>query len=208
MGGLNPIHRLAEWSSFRQGSWHMNVHGRTPANSSAIGRNERVSREKGREGLRLLKAGCKKVWEVVAVGRRRHPSVYSASIPRIVPVLIMQKSSEATEFSLQTFIIVCPGRGTEARRHTSTHTGTHKLSIMKGATVFGGREGLSVSVCTGRGHSRGHGRCQGGRGTIIAAPPLSSLFVASLRRERPSLPIRRSGFCLRFMSVACLLHQA
>ena len=50
--------------------------------------------------------------------------------------------------------------------------------------------------------------CQGGRGWIIAAPPLSSLFVASLRRERPSLPIRRLGFCLRFMSVACLLHQA
>ena len=34
----------------------MNVHGRTPANSSAIGRNERVSREGGRERLRLLKA--------------------------------------------------------------------------------------------------------------------------------------------------------
>ena len=151
-----------------------------------------------------LKAVQKEFWEVV--GRRR-PSVYSASIPRVL-VLIMQKSSEATGFGLQTFITVCPGRGTEARRHTSTYTGTHKLSIMNSTTVFGGREGLSVSVCTGRGHSRGHGRCQGGRGTIIAAPPLSSLFVASLRRERPSLPIRRSGFCLRFMSVACLLHQA
>jgi len=117
--------------------------------------------------------------------------------------------AEATRFGLQTFITVCPGRGTEARRHTQAHTGTHKLSIMNGATVGGRREGLSVSVCTrGRGHSRGHGRCQGGRGWIIAAPPLSSLFVASLRRERPSLPIRRLGFCLRFMSVACLLHQA
>merc|ERR1719225_1049104 len=169
-GGLNPIHRLAEWSSFRQGSWHMNVHGRTPANSSAIGRNERVSREKGREGLRLLKAACKKVWEVVAVGRRRHPSVYSASIlPYIVPVLIMQKSGEATEFSLQTFIIVCPGRGTEARRHTSTHSSRHTQALNHERSNGLG-EGLSVSVCTGRGHSRGHGRCRGGRGTIIAAP--------------------------------------
>ena len=183
----------------------MNVHGRTPANSSAIGRNERVSRERGVEALEGH--SCKKVWEVVAVGRRRHPSVYSASIPRIVPVLIMQKSSEATEFSLQTFIIVCPGRGTEARRHTSTHSSRHTQALNHERSNGLG-EGLSVSVCTGRGHSRGHGRCQGGRGTIIAAPPLSSLFVASLRRERPSLPIRRSGFCLRFMSVACLLHQA
>merc|ERR1719225_2598175 len=67
----------------------------------------------------------------------------------------MQKSSEATEFSLQTFIIVCPGRGTEARRHTSTHssTGTHKLSHERS---IGLGEGLSVSVCTGQGHSRGH----------------------------------------------------
>ena len=150
-----------------------------------------------------LKAVQKEFWEVV--GRRR-PSVYSASIPRVL-VLIMQKSSEATEFSLQTFIIVCPGRGTEARRHTSTHSSRHTQALNHERSNGLG-EGLSVSVCTGRGHSRGHGRCQGGRGTIIAAPPLSSLFVASLRRERPSLPIRRSGFCLRFMSVACLLHQA
>ena len=150
-----------------------------------------------------LKAVQKEFWEVV--GRRR-PSVYSASIPRVL-VLIMQKSGEATEFSLQTFIIVCPGRGTEARRHTSTHSSRHTQALNHERSNGLG-EGLSVSVCTGRGHSRGHGRCQGGRGTIIAAPPLSSLFVASLRRERPSLPIRRSGFCLRFMSVACLLHQA
>ena len=59
-----------------------------------------------------LKAVQKEFWEVV--GRRR-PSVYSASIPRVL-VLIMQKSSEATGFGLQTFITVCPGRGTEARR--------------------------------------------------------------------------------------------
>lgn len=104
-----------------------------------------AGRERGVEALEGH--SCKKVWEVVAVGRRRHPSVYSASIPRIVPVLIMQKSSEATEFSLQTFIIVCPGRGTEARRHTSTHssTGTHKLSIMNGPTVLG-RVSLSPFV--------------------------------------------------------------
>ena len=150
-----------------------------------------------------LKAVQKEFWEVV--GRRR-PSVYSASIPRVL-VLIMQKSSEATGFGLQTFITVCPGRGTEARRHTSTHSSRHTQALNHERSNGLG-EGLSVSVCTGRGHSRGHGRCQGGRGWIIAAPPLSSLFVASLRRERPSLPIRRLGFCLRFMSVACLLHQA
>lgn len=171
------------------------MHVSTPANTQAIGRDELEGREK---------AVQKEFGKVVAVGGRR-PSVYSASIPR---AFYSAHHAEETKFGLQTFITVCPGRGTEARRHTSTHTDTHKLSIMNSTTVFGGREGLSVSVCTGRGHSRGHGRCQGGRGWIIAAPPLSSLFVASLRRERPSLPIRRLGFCLRFMSVACLLHQA
>ena len=83
----------------------------------------------------------KEFWEVV--GRRR-PSVYSASIPRVL-VLIMQKSSEATGFGLQTFITVCPGRGTEARRHTQAHTSTHKLSIMNGPTVLG-RVSLSPFV--------------------------------------------------------------
>ena len=128
--------------------------------------------------------------------------VYSASIPRVLLLIMQRRPGSVCRHSSQS----APGG---AQRHAQAHTGTHKLSIMNGATVGGRREGLSVSVCTrGRGHSRGHGRCQGGRGWIIAAPPLSSLFVASLRRERPSLPIRRLGFCLRFMSVACLLHQA
>lgn len=194
-GRGSPIHLWAHQRSFRQACWHMWMHVSTPANTRAIGQNELRGGAEGR---------AKRVWEGGG-GRGRRPSVYSASIPR---AFYSAHHAEETKFGLQTFITVCPGRGTEARRHTSTHTGTHKLSIMNSTTVFGGREGLSVSVCTGRGHSRGHGRCQGGRGWIIAAPPLSSLFVASLRRERPSLPIRRLGFCLRFMSVACLLHQA
>ena len=162
---------------------HLRIARRSGGMSGLAGR--------GREGLRLLKATCKKVWEVVAVGRRRHPSVYSASIPRIVPVLIMQKSSEATEFSLQTFIIVCPGRGTEARRHTSTHSSRHTQALNHERSNGLG-EGLSVSVCTGRGHSRGHGRCQGGRGTIIAAPHYrlcsSPVCVVSALRCRSGAP--------------------
>ena len=82
----------------------------------------------------------KEFWEVV--GRRR-PSVYSASIPR---AFYSAHHAEETKFGLQTFITVCPGRGTEARRHTQAHTSTHKLSIMNGATVGGGRVSLSPFV--------------------------------------------------------------
>lgn len=139
----------------------------------------------------------------VVVGRRRRPSVYSASIPPRVLLLIMQRRpSSVCRHSSQS----APGGAQRHAGNTSTHKHTQALNHER--CNGWGREGLSVSVCRGRGHSRGHGRCQGGRGWIIAAPPLSSLFVASLRRERPSLPIRRLGFCLRFMSVACLLHQA
>ena len=85
----------------------------------------------------------KEFWEVV--GRRR-PSVYSASIPRVL-VLIMQKSSEATGFGLQTFITVCPGRGTEARRHTSTHRHTQALNHERcNGRGEGGRVSLSPFV--------------------------------------------------------------
>ena len=146
----------------------------------------------------------------VVVGRRRRPSVYSASIPRALQLIMQRRPSSVCRHSSQS----APGGAQRHAGNTSTHKHTQAV-LVKNTQALNhercngrGREGLSVSVCTGRGHSRGHGRCQGGRGWIIAAPPLSSLFVASLRRERPSLPIRRLGFCLRFMSVACLLHQA
>ena len=37
--------------------------------------------------------------------------------------------AEETGFGLQTFITVCPGRGTEARRHTSTHSSRHTQAL-------------------------------------------------------------------------------
>jgi len=55
--------------------------------------------------------------------------------------------AEATGFGLQTFITVCPGRGTEARRHTSTHRHTQALNHERcNGRGEGGRVSLSPFV--------------------------------------------------------------
>jgi len=90
--------------------------------------------------------------------------------------------AEATGFGLQTFITVCPGRGTEARRHTQAHTSTHKLSIMNGATV-GGREGGSLCLRLYRaGAFSGAWEVSGGSRLDNCRPPI----IVSVRRQSAS----------------------
>jgi len=91
--------------------------------------------------------------------------------------------AEATGFGLQTFITVCPGRGTEARRHTQAHTGTHKLSIMNGATV-GGREGgsLCLRLYKRAGAFSGAWEVSGGSRLDNCRPPI----IVSVRRQSAS----------------------
>lgn len=91
--------------------------------------------------------------------------------------------AEETGFGLQTFITVCPGRGTEARRHTQAHTGTHKLSIMNGATV-GGREGgsLCLRLYKRAGAFSGAWEVSGGSRLDNCRPPI----IVSVRRQSAS----------------------
>ena len=94
------------------------MHVCTPANSRAIGRNEL-----GGGGGRV-KAVQKEFGEVVVVVGRR-PSVYSASIPRALQLIMQRRPSSVCRHSSQS----APGGAQRHAGNTSTHKHTQAVLV-------------------------------------------------------------------------------